>query len=271
MSRTVILLLTVALGLLPGTFVLAADTYAGQLAAYLEGVFAARRAVFEQRYAVKFDQGWQPKVAIAPVSDTRRGFLAEYLQSSQSFVIFSPEFEEFAGTDARGFTGYNRDVKFKGKFDRRGGIVKVVDHELGHALADQVSRRYGFGPFPPHENVVEKSPHWWGVKMVSEGIAMWFESTSFPDWPAESRSYKLPTGPNDYFLWGLFFTDAYFHESAYWVTQPLLDHDVEKGLVYLVSHRLTLPDNNIRAAVATYHDVALKEMRDVTIVQTSAK
>ena len=129
-----------------------------------------------------------------------------------------------------------------------------MDHELGHALTDQVSRRIGIGPlfrewefekFSIAQNI--------GYNARNEGIGEWFKhllnptetwisKDAFPTNYEESRRYS---------------NDMIFYSGGHWMVRDILDRHGEEGLIWLVMHPPSLDEKKMRADAVAYRARAL--------------
>lgn len=105
--------------------------------------------------------------------------------------------------------------------DDMGTSERVLEHELGHFYADQLSERIGLGDFPDHSVF---NP---GVKLVSEGIAEYFRRKGTKD---EHTSQKFPKRQV-----GKDFPMVY-KDIGYPLVKPIIDQFSKAGIAYLIQH-----------------------------------
>lgn len=133
----------------------------------------------------------------------------------------------------------------------------LADHELGHALADQVSRRSDHGPwFLPEKMLELKQTEALGLHVVAEGVGIWFAQALHPSRERYSAQ-NFPSNPEE----SRFYTfEDIVHYGGYWLVRDILNKYGERGLVWLMSHPLTLNGDNMRLAVIACRECALTEL-----------
>ena len=109
---------------------------------------------------------------------------------------------------------------------------EVVYHELGHFYADKLSEYLGWGNWPPK---VVGNDKFVGVKMVSEGIAEYFEHKSTgneydkpPEYLLNLEEFK---SDNDF-----------FYNGGYQLVKPIIDKHGRIGIAYLIESPPELED-----------------------------
>lgn len=138
-------------------------------------------------------------------------------------------------------------------------IVVLLDHELGHALADHVSRRIGNGIWPNHEKLRKSAWHTiCGTRVVSEGIGEFF-GYSVTDYKKKKNGRNLPVH-SDIQYWNSDGSMEGSYTGGYWLVEPILKKYGERGLEYLVTHPLDFPDGKTRQAAKEYQKKALAEL-----------
>ena len=205
----------------------------------LECMMIDRMQSIENMHGIQFDDDWKPSVCFGYANnltaEERDDWLAEYSSRTQSFK-FSPKSE------------YKKDLA-------------LMDHELGHALMDQVSRRNGYGPWPNFEcTQTMNDKEYTSVEILSEGAGSYFEFKGQEIYTRanEDAINYLPTSPNDR-RWK---DKGYKYKGGWWVVAPIIKEYGERGLVYLITHPVEFDYGNLRAGAKTYRAKALKELAD---------
>lgn len=133
----------------------------------------------------------------------------------------------------------------------------VLDHELGHFYCDKLSENLGTGSWPSDHYADKTLDELISLKLVSEGIAEYFERTmnngadNFTDssWPKlMNKFYK-----NDRHL---------FYDGGYHLVKPILEKYGEEGIIYLMFKPPTAPE---LLELPAYQKKALKELDDPSI------
>ncbi len=212
-----------------------------------EQAFVLRARVMEKKFGIKFDAEWKPKVVFGVISEETSTsprlysrLLAMYRQISQSFLVTPIE---------------NSEINFF-----------TTDHELGHALVDQLSRRYGYGMWPSIEKF--KSLEWdeqIGIRIVDEGLATYFgyENLLPSQRDGNNGADWLPEGIND-IRWTMI---NYRYNGGHWLVAPIVDRFGERGIVYLITHPLRFKDGKVRTAGKKYQREALKQLANNPLQQ----
>ena len=222
--------------------ILPAQCFAGQTAndtnqERWQRAFVLRIGVIEEKHGIKFDDQWKPTLVFEIPGDIppqlRSKFGAQYVPESQSFMV-SPAAE-------------------------REMIPSLIDHELGHALADQISQRTGNGMWPDVEGFARLE---WdtrvGINVISEGIGTYFEyqgNAPYPKDDAEGDAW-LPEGEGDP-SWR---DRDYLYNGGRWLVAPIIRKFGERGIQYLVTHPLRFKDAGLRTAAREYQRLALEQL-----------
>ncbi len=129
----------------------------------------------------------------------------------------------------------------------------VVDHELGHALTDQISRRNGLGPWFTKEYYNRQDPNnKVGLHVIDEGIAYYFRMVYHN---GENGTLEL------FPLYGRKFGSKANKEMAgHWIVKDIIDKYGEKGILWLITHPFNAKDRNMREEARLYRDRALREL-----------
>lgn len=127
----------------------------------------------------------------------------------------------------------------------------ILDHEIGHFIADRVSEEY-FGKDYP--NLSDTLPHEMrrGNNVVSEGIGRYFENIKWPG-PFFYGPESLPAEQVD-IQW---LDPLYPYKGGHWIVKPIIDDFKLDGLKYLISHPLTYSDSNLRLGAIKYRRKAI--------------
>lgn len=231
------------------------DSGWGEEEAALSRALAIRAKALEKQSRIKFGENWVPKVSI---------------KWSLGFAGFSPTVAEYkAETQILYFTTFSIDeLNRKYKIPLRlmspraisedNDFATLADHELGHALADIVSQRAGLDTFYTIEHFNSLSfPEKFGLKVVSEGIGMYFAHVYHPMLGEALGAMAFPGDFNDF---GEISAELISYNGGYWLVHDVISQYGERGLVWLVSHPLLLDISNMRASATAYRSRALAEL-----------
>lgn len=177
--------------------------------------------------------------------------IAEYRPDTQTFLFPL-------------FLTYEKVVQYKMSFHdidpatlaHDASLTPVLDHELGHALADQVSRKFTGLPFYASRRFMEASrDEQLGLNIVSEGIGTYFETVLHTREGASPLMLpeSLSNAPGYSF-------EMVAMSGGLWVVQDALNQYGEEALAWFVTHPLVATDD-LRAAATTYRERALQELR----------
>ena len=198
---------------------------------------AIRATELEKITGFKFDKGWKPNIDlehnVSP--DPRRQVDGRY--EPETGKILFPIYITYGLNVRHKNPGAVRLMDPKVIADDI-SFGKLADHELGHVLGDQVSRRAGLGIWFTSNYVDTLSAkQQLGLKLVSEGVAEYFEH--FRELKNESSSNSL-TG-------------------SLWLVSDILTKFGERGLVWLIANPF-VPTDNIEHEAAAYRAKALTEL-----------
>lgn len=131
---------------------------------------------------------------------------------------------------------------------------KIADHELGHALLDQVSRRSGNGPFFTKERFYSSSnDEALGLDVITEGVATWVEDKTHNSQTKASELYFPENSSQEFYTY-----ETIAFNGGFWLVDDILNTYGEKGLIWIASHPLVLRTNkSIRADAISYRNQAL--------------
>jgi hypothetical protein len=174
-----------------------------------------------------------------------------YLYLNPSFTLrFLEARDNFCKQAFRGTPGLNRNAK----------LIRLLDHELGHILADHVSRRIGNGIWRDRRTFKLIPLHRInGSKVLSEGIAEFFGHDPLEFKRSRGANF-LPVGYNEDSFWLTNQGVECAYAGGYWLVAPVLRNFGERGVAYLVTHPLDSPDSNLRRAAVEYQKKALAEL-----------
>jgi hypothetical protein len=209
----------------------------------------------ERTHGIAFEKRWSPTVVFGmpepfQMSESQT-FEACYEPGTERF-FFVPRYAEMEASP----DDFKKDTLF-GKSDTSllAAARFVVCHELGHAYADQVSRRMGLGQWPLDEFGDTKSGLL--VDMLAEGVGEYFGKSIMSD-KTEIEMFVEDLERDD-------FSPAEYERAAYdggyWLVRPIFEtFGVEKGTEYMVSHPIPLVENSIRQSAYAYWETAFREL-----------
>jgi hypothetical protein len=222
--------------------------------AALASALSTRAEQMAQKMGLAFDSDFEPQVNIdfAPpfgLNGTNRS--ASYVAETQTIVFsttwiprFWKEFHESPRTLA--------PEKIAGFDDWR----KVADHELGHALMDQISRRNGLGPYYTQQDVEKLSmDQRLGVMILSEGFATYVQEKMHPEnffwlycFPQNEKDERLST------------FDEVVYKGGAWLVGSIVDIYGERGVVWIREHPFYPNSPYIRRAAQEYQLAAFQSL-----------
>lgn len=143
--------------------------------------------------------------------------------------------------------------------DRKDRLMQeLMDHELGHALADQVSYCIRGCQWPDEKDrksLVDSEAV--ATKVLSEGVAEYFANLFYqnvktgPDW--------LPSGYG-FEQMNIWQSNTWQYDGGYWLVKPVIEKFGEKGLEYIVTHKFSYENGDVRSAAIFYQKNALEEL-----------
>lgn len=222
-----------------------------------------RRVILEKHFGIDMQ-----KTQIISIGFERKEFLgmlipAQYDQEHQR-ILFDPltieapiPFEEFLV-----------DVPYPWFSKKHYVLRSIVDHELGHAYADMVSRELGNGPWPNwNRDGYAKDPfRHIASRIISEGIGSYFERASVIH-KGDSVSPDMRLGPmrGVYVLrnGGYLVTpngQDFIYGKGYWLVKPILDIDVRRGVEYIITHPFVITKAKFVESAEAYQAQALRAL-----------
>ena len=133
-----------------------------------------------------------------------------------------------------------------------------IDHELGHQWSHDVARRtYQYDWFMPTDTKQWTADRRIGLRILMEGVATYCERLT-SDAQDPIGLMWLPTAWSDpewYWEW-----PKITQEGGYSLVKPILDQYGERGLIYMLSHQLPIPDGNAYDALTQYQQQALQDL-----------
>lgn len=220
---------------------------------------ADRMDYLEVKHSVVFNRGAFQRIEFGIPATTNQTFWAVYISDDSSIYLKADLVSRFE--DARIESG---ELAFSGppRKDLDFPLLALLDHELGHHLADTISRRVGNGPFP---NTAEYRKFKWhelaGHKFISEGIAGFFGYCPSNYRKSVAKSVKDFPVDSDEKYWNSDRAKDLLRAGGYWLVYPIIRNYGERGIAYLVTHPLDFPDGKARKAAVEYQREALRELK----------
>ena len=203
-----------------------------------------RKNVMERKFGIPFSNEWSPKVAFKN-SDTIDGEIISY---NGMYVSEDSSFR---------FNGRFKTATIPSIGDTvtplADSIRLLIDHELGHALVDQLSRRLYNKTWPVKTSFYS---YWQAieVRILSEGMADYFRNMLSYD--TSSHIESLPDGPYG----DIWKTSNWIYDGGYWTVKPIIETYGQKGLEYIMTNPLSVMSYDVRSACAEYQKIALEEL-----------
>jgi hypothetical protein len=213
-------------------------------------VIRSRR--LEKAAGIHFSPGWKPKVdiewSIATEAD-ERNIAARYDPGEQIFLFpMSIIAEMTVRHDKIPLSQLEPAVAAEDEL-----FSAIADHEIGHAIADIVSRRLHSGPFYTMERFHNQTRQGqWGLNIVSEGIGTYFERL-LHDKNDVLSPFALPASYEQLQTYSF---NIIAFQGGCWLVGEILDRYGERGLGWLVSHPF-VPGENMRQDAVRYRESAL--------------
>ena len=133
----------------------------------------------------------------------------------------------------------------------------LVDHELGHALSDIISRRAGLGPFFTVEQFNKLSrDRGMGVNITAEGIGMYFQRLLHPvDETLSPLAFPASVEQDSQYTY-----EIVVFQGGAWLMKDIIAKYGERGIVWVLAHPLVAPTDNMRSVAEAYRSKALTEL-----------
>ncbi len=215
-----------------------------------------RMNYLEKLHGIKFERGAYCGARLGIPKEDNQSLMAEYVPDDGA-IYMNPRFT----LQLTRVAFYLGERAFLGspKLSKSPFFVVLLDHELGHVLADHISRRIGNGVWPNHAELWISS---WdticGTRIVAEGIAGFF-GYSTTEYKREKAEKSLPV-ESDVEYWRSDESTESFYAGGYWLVEPILRNFGEKGIEYLVTHPFDFADGRARQAAKEYQKKALVEL-----------
>ena len=205
----------------------------------------------ERRTGFRFDKTWTPAVSLE-WSIGGGGSEGQYRAENQT--IFLPIRIVYGLSARHGQTAASLSAETVAGDDELG---ELLDHELGHALMDQVSRRNGMGPwFTEARFEAASAEEQLGLDILSEGTAQYCQRVEFPRDDSGLSEATFPDKPEQQ----RFYTYSMLaYDGGYWIVRDILREYRERGLIWLMRHPF-VARGDMRAAAFAYRRRALQEL-----------
>ena len=225
----------------------------------LSKAVSLRARKLEEKTNFRFDRNWTPKVSLewslGSGVDASNGI---YQAETQTIYFPIRILYELRSRHTRPKDPLSAFLNERTAADDS-ELGELLDHELGHELMDQVSRRNGLGPWFTEERFgastyAEKL----GLDILSEGTAQFFQRVDSPrdDSDLSELTFPATTKQQNYYTYRMI---AY--DGGYWIVRDVLSKHGERGLLWLMRHPF-VPANDMRTAALGYRDRALKELSE---------
>ena len=218
----------------------------------LAKAFAIRAAKLEKATGISLGPEWNPRVDIEwsiATESGERNISARYDPEKQMFLFPMSIIAEM--TIRHDKIPLSQLDPIVAADDALFNII--ADHEIGHAIADVVSRRLHAGPFYTVERFNNQTKEGqWGLNIVSEGIGTYFERL-LHDKNDVLSPFALPASFEQLQTYNF---DIIAFQGGYWLVEEILDKYRERGLGWLVSHPF-IPGENMRQDAIRYRESAL--------------
>lgn len=213
----------------------------------------ARR--LEQESGFRFDRGWRPKVSLEwSLGDAENALDATYKPETQTMYFPIHVWNELAARHKPAAGCLNADIAAADE-----EVSELLDHELGHELMDQVSRRNGLGPwFTEQRFQASTDAEKLGLDILSEGTAMYFQRV---DSPRDDSGLSAASFPSTREEQSLYTYKMVAFDGGYWLVRDVLHRYGERGLIWLIGHPFVAGDG-MRAAAIAYRQRALHELQN---------
>jgi hypothetical protein len=257
--KTIIKLTLIVLLVTPTTVLAEADTNTwntgwSEQEAVLAKAVAIRAKRLEQLSGITFSKDWKPIVHLTWLLDGRNTE-GQYVAETREIL-----FKVHVWTEI--------NVRHKTQLHLMDPAVlandevfgELADHELGHALCDDVNRKINGKPYFLVQYFNSLSHDYrMGLNIISEGVGRYFQVLRHPS-DAKISKFYLPGTLQEGHLYDY---DTITLLGGSYVVSDVLSRYGQLGLEYLVSHEFDADSKNMRGAAVSYRDKALLELSKV--------
>lgn len=219
----------------------------------LASAISIRAARLEQVSGFRFDPGWTPKVSLE-WSLGEAGSASDAIYKPETQTVYFPihVWSELAARHRPASGCLNADLAATDE-----EVSELLDHELGHELMDQVSRRSGLGPwFTEQRFQASTDAEKLGLDILSEGTAKFFQRL---DSPRDDSGLSEQAFPASHEQQALYTYRMIAFDGGYWLVRDVLSRYGERGLIWLMAHPFVAADD-MQAAAMAYRARALQEL-----------
>ncbi len=219
----------------------------------LDKVLALRAAKLAEKSHFSFGKDWTPKVSLEWRVTSAGGEVdGLYLPETQTLYLPIRILYELNAREKSGADGLNAEAAAN---DQQLG--ELLDHELGHEVMDQLSRRNGLGPwFTRSRFDAATDPERLGLDILSEGTAMFFQRENCVRDDSGLSEGAFPASREQQRMYNY---KMIAYDGGYWLVRDILGRYRERGLLWMMQHPFVAADN-IRAAAIEYRQRALREL-----------
>jgi len=219
--------------------------------AKLTAQVSTRLDSLEQRYQISFParSSWTVRLGLPDFKPASRKALtaAAYLVESQTIALQPYLFWPHQYTDSLRLNLYQQL--------NPGGLSTVIDHELGHLYADQVSRASFGRPWPVYPDSNARPLEFYGQRILSEGIGEYFGRGPMSGPHADVWWVDRIVHPSLYVVSTL--SDVMVYEGGYSLVAPLIARfGMSATIRYIITHPLVITNNRLRRAVIRWRQQA---------------
>ncbi len=224
----------------------------------------ARKQALAKEYGIEFDKRWTPVFRFEipeHVNELVRGlpFCAHYNMVTEQFSInpmYQAAIESWPPILNSCFAETSKvDQSLLGI-----ELKHIITHELGHALADQLSRRLGYGRFPSwqwYHGILRSAQI--GSDMLCEGVARYFERAD--DSIIVLTELVIPEDIDDAAWQDKRSQISAIYEGGHWLVYPIIKKfGMRAALEYFYGNPFLPFDGRIRARAIDYQARALKTL-----------